>query len=318
MPAQRTVVGVDVGGTSTRGAVVGADGELLLRVEHSTDVSGATKGIIEVVDEVLGRADEAGVEPESIGVGAAGFIDAATGSVTFSPNVTYGDPNIADALRSRFRLPVVVDNDANAAAWGERAFGAARGCDHVALLTLGTGVGSGFIVDGEMVRGSTGAGAEFGHVVVDPQGPPCRCGLEGCIEQFASGTAIARMGREAALQAPASSMVAHAGAVEDITGEHVARAAHDGDEAAVRVLETAGTWLGIGLSNVVNLFDPELIVLGGSAVAAGEPYLGAARAQLARMNHAQRRRGTRVELTALGDDAGLAGAAALALDRATR
>lgn len=317
MAAERTAIGVDIGGTCTRGAVVTTDGEALLRVEHPTDVSAGTKAIIDVVEELIGRAGEARLGPESVGVGAAGFIDASRGSVTFSPNLTYDDPHIADALRSRFDLPVIVDNDANAAAWGERAFGAARGSDHVAFLTLGTGLGSGFIIDGRMVRGFKGAAAEFGHVVVDPDGPPCPCGLKGCIEQLASGGAIGRMGRDAARRAPGSSMVTAAGSVDGIRGEHVARAAGDRDEAACGVLETAGRWLGIGLSNVVNLFDPEVIVLGGSATGAGAPYLGAAREQLALMTSAQRRRATRVELTSLGDDGGLVGAAALALDQAT-
>lgn len=317
MPAGRTAIGVDIGGTSTRAAVVEVDGEVLLRVEHLTGVSAGTKGIIEVVEEVMAKAGAAGVRPDCVGVGAAGFIDASTGSVTFSPNLTYDDPHIADALRGRCNLPVIVDNDANAAAWGERAFGAARGCDHVAFLTLGTGLGSGFIVDGRMVRGFTGAAAEFGHVVVHPDGPPCPCGLRGCIEQFASGGAIGRMGREAAQQAPGSRMAALAGSVDDIRGEHVTMAAREDDAAALGALEAAGRCLGIGLSNVANLFDPEVIVLGGSAVRAGEPYLGAARRQLARMTSAQRRRETRLELSALGGDGGLVGAAALALDQAT-
>ena len=318
MALQRVAIGIDIGGTSTRGAVVGSDGEVLLRVEHPTRVSTATKGIIEVVEELLQRASEADLEPEAVGVGAAGFIDRATGSVTFSPNLTYDDPQIADAVRARCNLPVIVDNDANAAAWGERAFGAARGCDHVAFLTLGTGVGSGFVVGGRMLGGSTGAAAEFGHVVIDPEGPQCPCGLRGCIEQFASGGAIGRMGREAARHNPASAMARGAGTVDDIRGEHVAMAARAHDQAARAVLEKAGTFLGIGLSNVANIFDPEVIVLGGSAATAGEPFLGAARDTLARMTSAQRRRPLRLAVTALGDDGGLLGAAALALDEAAR
>ncbi len=289
----------------------------MLRVEHPTDVTAGTKDIIGVVEELLERAGEAGVRPDCVGVGAAGFVDASTGSVTFSPNLAYDDPHIAEAVRSRCNLPVLVDNDANAAAWGERAFGAARGSDDVAFLTLGTGLGSGFIAGGRLVRGHTGAGAEFGHLVVDPDGPECPCGLRGCIEQFASGGAIGRMGRDAARGEPASIMVRLAGSAEDVRGEHVALAAGEGDEAARSVLQRAGRFLGIGLSNVANLFDPEVIVLGGSATRAGEPYLGAARDQLARMTSAQRRRPVRLELTRLGDDGGLVGAAALALDEAS-
>ena len=178
-----SAIGVDVGGTGTKAGLVADSGEVLLRVERPTDKSAGTKGIIAVVEDILERAPEDDA-PSAIGVGAAGFIDASTGSMTFSPNLTYDDPHIADAVRARASLPVVVDNDANVAVWGERAFGAARGLDHVVLLMIGTGIGGGFITDGRLLRGSTGAGTEFGHTVVDPRGPECPCGLRGCIEQF--------------------------------------------------------------------------------------------------------------------------------------
>jgi glucokinase len=250
-------------------------------------------------------------------VGAAGFIDASTGSVTFAPNLTYDDPHIADAVRARTNLPVVVDNDANAAAWGERAFGAARGLDHVVVLTIGTGIGSGFVIGGRLLRGSTGAGTEFGHTVVDPRGPECPCGLRGCIEQFASGGAIARSARRAAQENPKSTMAKFAGSVEAITAKHVAQAASEYDEVALDVMHEAGRWLGIGLSNIANLFDPETIVLGGGVIKAGESFLGVARDTLVAMTAAQRRRPMRLDVTALGSDAGIIGAAALALDEAS-
>lgn len=305
------MIGVDVGGTSTKGAVVDGEGNALLRAQVPTDPSAGTKGILTVVERLLDDGSE-GVQ--GIGVGAAGFVEAASGAITFSPNLTYDDPHIADALKSRFGLPVVVDNDANAAVWGERSFGTARGSDHVAMLTLGTGIGSGFVVDGRLIRGFGGAAAEFGHVVVDPHGPPCPCGLRGCLEQLASGGAFARAAREAVAQDPDSSILAFAGTAQAITGEHVARAAKELDETARRVLRTAGIALGIGLVNVVNVFDPELIVLGGSATGAGEPFLGPARDTLNQMLAAQRRRPQRLDVAQLGNDAGILGAAALAFD----
>lgn len=295
----------------TRGALVAGDGQVVLRVERPTDVAAGTKGIITVVEEVLARSDE---QVRAIGIGAAGFIDASTGAVTFSPNLVYDDPQVADAVRARSGLPVVVDNDANAAAWGERAYGSAQGSDHVAYLTLGTGIGSGFIEDGRLVRGFSGSAAEFGHMVIDPDGPQCPCGLKGCLEQLASGTAIGRMARELVAQDESSSILAFAGSRQAITGEHVAKAAREYDELAREVLRRAGRALGIGLSNLVNVFDPEVIVLGGSVVRAGEPFLGPARDQLFEMNSAQRRRPMRLDITSLGGDAGLLGAAALAFD----
>lgn len=309
-----TVIGIDAGGTTTKGALVDLRGVILERVEIATDPEAATKTILGVVDRLLDAATASGRAVTAVGVGAAGFVDHASGEVTFSPNSNYGDPHIRAAVETRSSLPVAVDNDANAAVWGERAFGAARGCDHVAMLVIGTGIGSGFVLDGKMLRGWTGAGAEFGHVVIDPAGPKCSCGLRGCLEQLASGDAIGRMGREAAADDPGTLMIELAGSVARITGEHVATAAARHDDAAVRVLRRAGRALAIGMSNVVNVFDPQLIVLGGGAVDAGEPFLGVARDELARMTTAQRRRPVRVDLTALGNDAGILGAAALAMD----
>lgn len=309
-----TVIGVDVGGTTTKGALVDTHGTVLDRVEYPTDRSAATKTILGTVDALMAAAQRSGASVEAVGVGAAGFVDHASGEVTFSPNLVYGDPHVRTAVQARVDVDVVVDNDANAAVWGERAFGTARDCDHVAMLVIGTGVGSGFVVNGTLLRGWTGAAAEFGHMVVDPDGPPCPCGLRGCLEQLASGGAMGRMGRAAAEKGPDSLMIQLAGSQAEIQGEHVALAAARHDEVATRVLRRAGKALGVGMSNLVNVFDPQLIVLGGGAVQAGEPYLGAARDELARMTTAQRRRPMRVDITALGEDAGILGAAALALD----
>ena len=310
IPARRKVIGVDVGGTGTKAAVVDETGRILDRTEHPTDVTAGTKGIIGVIEDLLQRPSSRGIG--AIGVGAAGFIDVTRGAVTFSPNLTYDDPNIAEVVRARTGFPVVVDNDANAAAWGEHIFGSARGSGHLAFLTLGTGIGSGFIVDGRLVRGYSGAGAELGHMVIDPAGPRCPCGLRGCLEQFASGNGIERMGKEAVLQDPESSILAFAGSIESITAEHVALAARQYDETAREVLRTAGRYLGIGLSNVVNIFDPQIITVGGSIVRSGEPYLGPARDQLFEMTAAQRRRPMRLDVSRLADG-GIVGAAALAL-----
>ena len=314
MPVSSVAIGVDIGGTGTKGGLVDLTGNVLVREEHPTDPQAATKTTIEVVERLIERARELDVVPVAAGIGAAGFIDFAQGRVNFSPNVVYDDPEVADAVSSRTDLAVVVDNDANAAVWGERAFGSAQGLKDVALLILGTGLGAGFIVDGHLLRGRTGAGAEFGHTVVDMGGPACGCGLRGCIEQYASGQAIARLGREAAAEDPTTSILTFAGSVESITAYDVARAARELDETARAVLRTAGRALGVAMSNVANLFDPEAIVLAGNVIGAGEPLLGPARDALAEMTEAQRRRPLRVLVSKLGPDAGIIGAAALALE----
>ncbi|MDQ3915801.1 MAG: ROK family protein [Actinomycetota bacterium] len=306
------VVGVDAGGTAVKAAGVTPGGDLTERVEHPTDPAAATKTILAVVEEVLDRAAREGRRVAAIGVGAAGFVDFDAGAVTFSPNVVYDDPQIATAVRERTGLPVFVDNDANAAVWAERAFGCCPRANDVVMLTLGTGIGSGIVAGGRLVRGSTGAGAELGHTVVDPSGAPCPCGLRGCLEQLASGSAIARLAHVALGKDPDSAIPAFAEPGGTITGEAVAKAAREYDQTAREVLRKAGTALGIGLSNAVNVFDPELIVLGGSVVNAGEPYLGPARDQLNRMMQAQRRRPMRLDVTTLRGDGGILGAAALA------
>jgi glucokinase len=312
--SDRAAIGVDVGGSRTRAGIVDQDGTVLMRTERPTDPVAGTKGIIAVIEDLLERDADLQVKVDCIGVGAAGFIDAARGAVTFSPNLVYDDPAIRDAVASRTNLPVVVDNDANVAAWGERTFGSAQGTQELALITLGTGIGSGFVSNGRLVRGYSGAAAELGHMVIDPDGPECNCGLRGCLEQMASGQAIARLGKEAVEQEPRSSILTFAGSAESITAEHVARAGREYDETARTVLRRAGRNLGIGLSNVANIFDPEVIVLAGGVVGAGEAYLGAARDQLVAMTEAQRRRPVRLDVTSLGKDMGIIGAAALAFD----
>jgi glucokinase len=316
MGDREAALGIDVGGTGTKGGIVDRAGNVLDAIEYPTDKNAGTKGILRVAEQLLERAPRVGASVSRVGVGAAGFIDALRGSVVFAPNLTYDDPNIAGALRARVGLPCVIDNDGNATVWGERAFGTAKGSDHIALITLGTGIGSGFVIAGRLLRGLTGAGAELGHTVVDPKGPKCNCGLRGCIEQLASGQAIERMARAAAEDDPTTSLTAAAGSIEGITARHVAEAARHHDEVASMVLRRAGTALGILMSNVANLFDPEVIVLSGSVAKAGEPFLGPARDQLARMTAAQRRRPLRIDLTRLGKDAGVIGAAALAFDEA--
>lgn len=314
MASRGAVIGVDIGGTSTRGAVVSAEGRILRRAEIRTDPTAGTKGILAILDDLLKDGHE---NVGAIGVGAAGFVNFATGSITFAPNLQYGDAQVGAAVRAHTNLPVVVDNDANAAAWGERAFGAAVGNDDIVLVTVGTGIGSGIIIAGRLIRGHTGTGAEIGHTVIDPNGPPCHCGLRGCLEQFAAGQAIERMARDAIRDDPGSSIIDFAGSIESITAAHVAKAARQRDKTALNVLKGAGTYLGIGLSNIANVFDPQVIVLGGGVISAGEPFLGPARDELFAMTTAQRRRPMRMAVGVLGDDAGILGAAALAFEEAS-
>lgn len=313
MMAARTAIGIDIGGTGTKGGLVTDRGEIIARLEHPTKKDAGTKSVLALSDDLLARAEALGITVEAFGIGAAGFIDSATGTVTFAPNLVYDDPEVGKAVRAHVDLPVTIDNDANAAAWGELHFGAGKGMSNIVFMTLGTGIGSGIVVDGRLVRGATGAGAELGHTVIAMDGPPCNCGLNGCLEAMASGSAIARMAGEGLRSHPDSKIASFASSIAEVTALDVAEAARANDELAARILSRAGRALGVGLSNVVNLFDPETIVLGGSVIGAGEAYLGPARDELAAMTGEQRRRPVRLDVTTLGHDGGILGAAALAL-----
>jgi glucokinase len=314
MTLRSVAIGVDIGGSGSRAGLVEMSGKLVDKIEQPTDRSAATKSTIQLVEQMVKRADELGYVAVAVGIGAAGFVDVRRGSVTFSPNLIYDDSDLADAVAARVNLPVMVDNDVNAHAWGERAVGAARGAHNVAVLVIGTGLGSGFIINGRVLRGHTGAGAELGHTVIEVGGAPCGCGLRGCLEQYASGVGIVRMAIEAIEDDPKTSILNFAGAKENVTAEHVGQAAREMDETARAVLRRAGRALGIGLSNIANVFDPEVIVLSGGVTRAGEPLLGPARDQFVEMTELQRRRPVRLAVTTLGNDAGIIGSAALAID----
>jgi len=223
-------------------------------------------------------------------------------------------------MSERLGLPVVVDNDANGAALAEQRYGAARGASHVAMLTLGTGIGGGLVLAGELYRGSTGAGAELGHMTVDLDGPPCRSGCpnRGCLETVASGRAIGEAGVEIARRRTDSALGRAAAAGEEVTGALVTELAHDGDSAAREAIEQVGERLGAGLVNLVNVFNPEVVVIGGGAVAAGDLLLGPARAILAERGLRPNRDQVRVVPAHFGPEAGMLGAALLALERDPR
>jgi glucokinase len=215
---------------------------------------------------------------------------------------------------------VAVDNDSNVAILAEHRAGAARGADDAVMLTLGTGIGGGLLFGGKVYRGSVGAGAELGHIVVDPNGPECPgdCPGRGCLEAFASGNAIGRAGEEAARRSPESSLGKALAQGREVTGGLVTELAHDGDESAIEVLAEAGRWLGIGLVTLVNALNPELVVVGGGASAAGELMLGPARDVLAERGLPPNRELVKVVPAHFGNESGMVGAALIALDLVTR
>lgn len=303
-------LGIDVGGTKILGAVVDAEGRIVDKTRIATDPEKGLDALPEAVDRFLAEADK---PISAIGLAVAGFIDHPSGRVALGPNLAFSNPDVGRDIAREYGLPVVVENDANAAAWAENRFGAGKGTRHMLMVTVGTGVGGGIVSDGKLLRGSRGYAAEFGHIPVAPGGPPCGCGARGCLETMASGTALARMARERAPEHPDSEVVRLAGGrIEALTGALVGKAADVRDPFALELLWDLGTWLGVGLTALAHCFDPELIVVGGGVAQEGESVLGGAREEMA-----ERFRGRvappPLVSASLGNDAGVVGAAQLAL-----
>lgn len=308
----RTAIGIDLGGTKVAGIVMEEGGRILARDERLTpegDGGAVLDAVHASVAALAGRT-----QPVAVGVGAAGLVDFAAGALRFAPNLPLREVPIRDRVSERTGLPCVVDNDANAAAWGEFLFGAGRGVRHLLLVTVGTGIGGGIIWDGALYRGAHGFAAEIGHVIVEPGGPVCGCGNRGCWEQVASGRALDRLGRDEANRAP-NGAIARQAAGDEVRGEHVAEAARQGDAAAMAIVREVGRRLGEGMAGLVNILDPELIVVGGGVAEEGELILGPARGAYQEAVEApEHRPSVPVEVARLGNDAGAIGAAALALD----
>jgi glucokinase len=306
-------IGVDIGGTKVSAGVVDDAGRVIDRERRATpghDATATEQLIVEVVTELAARHQVA-----AVGVGAAGWIGADQATVLFSPHLAWRNEPLRDALASQIALPVLIENDANAAAWAEYRFGTARAEPVVVCVTLGTGIGGGLIVDGAIYRGAFGVACEWGHMALVPDGRICACGNHGCWEMYASGRALARDGRELATESPvaAERLVALAGGVAAIDGPVVTAAAAEGDAAALSLCTTMGRWLGRGLANLAAALDPTVFVIGGGVSAAGELILRPAREEFA---HSLTGRGfrplARIATAALGPDAGLVGAADLA------
>ena len=308
-------IGVDVGGTKIAAGVVDDAGKVIARRQIATAATHPTAvvaGIVKVVQELLAAAPSVA----AIGIGAAGLIDGHNGIVLSAPNIAWENVPLRSMVSDRVKLPVVIDNDANVAALGESIYGVGKGYGDQIMLTIGTGVGGGIVIGGQIYRGSHGVGAELGHMIIDASSTAvCACGNHGCLEALASGNSIGRRARERVSEPGATGVLERAGRnAVDITGELVGDAAKAGDVWARDIIAETGRWLGVGIASLVNIFDPDVVILaGGAATGTGDLLLGPARDAAATLiiGHAWRKPPP-VLLATLGYDAGLVGAAALA------
>ena len=315
----RVSIGIDIGGTKVAGGVVDEHGRITARLRRDTPHRSTAPSVVE--DVIIGVVETlmADLEADSVaavGIGAAGFVAADRATVAFAPHLSWRDEPLRDRLAERLTKPVFIDNDANAAAWAEWRFGAARGESHLVMITLGTGIGGGILWDGQVIRGKFGIAGEYGHMQVVPDGHRCECGNRGCWEQYASGNALVREARALVVaRSPiAMDMITRIdGDAANLAGPLVTEAARAGDRMAVELLTEIGTWLGVGMANLAAALDPGMFVVGGGVSAAGDLLLKPAREAFSRTLTGRGHRPEAVIVTAqLGNDAGLIGAADLA------
>jgi glucokinase len=307
-------IGVDVGGTKIAGGVVDETGHIIEKMRRPTPAASperTARVIADVITELRGRHDVA-----VVGLGAAGFVDSSRASVVFAPNLAWRNEPLRKKVEELVGVPVVVENDANASAWGEVRFGAAGDHADVVFIAVGTGIGAAVVLGGQLYRGRWGMAGEPGHYRVVPDGRLCGCGNRGCWEQYVSGSALAAEARDLARRSPTAAvrlLQLGGGSPEGIGGVQVTRAAREGDPAAVRCFAIIGAWLGQGLADLSAILDPGCFVIGGGVSEAGELMLGPARAAYERaLTGGRYRPRAEIRLAALGADAGIVGAADLA------
>jgi glucokinase len=306
-----TWLGLDVGGTKILAVEVGPEGTPQ-RTERVRTPGGA-EPLLGALVELIGSFHDV----EAVGVGIPGLVDR-TGRLRFGANLPdIVELPVADELASRTGRRIAVENDATCATWAEVQLGAARGASDVVLVTMGTGIGGGVVAGGALQRGANGFAGEPGHMVVDPNGPYCPCGRRGCWERYASGGGLGRMARELAQAGKAPRVVELAGGdPEAVRGEHVTVAAAEGDPGALAVIRDFGWWAALGIANLVNLLDPEIVVIGGGLVEAGDLLLDPIRnAYPGLVLAAEHRPDVPIVAAQLGEQAGAIGAALIARDR---
>ncbi|KOG86632.1 ROK family glucokinase [Streptomyces varsoviensis] len=306
-------IGVDIGGTKIAAGVVDEEGSILATCKVPTPQT--PEGVIDAIAEAV-RTVSAGYDIEAVGIGAAGYVDDKRATVLFAPNINWRHEALKDKVEQRISLPVVVENDANAAAWGEYKFGAGKGHEDVICITIGTGLGGGVIIGNKLRRGRFGVAGEFGHIRVVPDGLLCGCGSQGCWEQYASGRALVRYAHQRAYATPENAEILLSlgdGTIDGIQGRHISAAARRGDPVAIDSFRELARWAGAGLADLASLFDPSAFIVGGGVSDEGDLVLDPIRKSFRRwLVGGQWRPHAQVLAARLGGEAGLVGAADLA------
>ena len=306
-------IGIDIGGTKVLGGVVDASGKIIESARRVTPAAGGKEliaTIVELIKELNSKHEIAG-----IGICVAALISADQGTIVGAPNIAnLSELNFVAEIKKVFDLPVIAENDANAAMWAEYKFGSAKGFNPVMFFIIGTGMGGGLVIDGKLFRGANGIGAEFGHMIVQPKGILCGCGAKGCIEQYASGSALMRYAKDAITADPVAgkTLLDAAGGINNLTGEILTEAAKNGDQLAISAFNKQADWLGSACASYTLLLDPQAIVVGGGVVQAGELFLAPVRAAMEKyMPFAGTHLLPKVIAAKFGNDAGVIGAADL-------
>ncbi|MBM4340805.1 MAG: ROK family protein [Deltaproteobacteria bacterium] len=313
------LIGVDVGGTNIRMGVVTPDGHIPKKIEYPMDMSrgglAMMEGLVSRLQDFIQQETGRDRSEIRIGIGIAGSIDMKRGLLVTSPNLPdlHGFP-LQAYLQERISYPIIIENDANAFTLGEGWKGAAKGSRHYCGITLGTGVGGGIVVEGEILHGSEGMGGEVGHMVLNPKGPLCGCGGRGCLEVYASGSGIRRRALEANKKGKGKKILKKGrGDIKKVTSEEVFEAAKEGDRTALKIFNEMGRYLGLGLVNLIHLFNPEKIVIGGKVSKAWDYFIGSTTEVVHQRTMKGQREKVQIVQTECGDDAGILGAAYVAL-----
>lgn len=306
-------IGLDLGGTNIKGILLDSDGNIYTNTDIPTEagdgpesVARRMAGMISVLEQA---AKKAGRKATGVGIGIPGLPDQGTGDVVFAPNLGWKNVPLLKLLTTTVTLPVILENDANTAALGEQWLGAGRGSANMIMITIGTGIGGGLILNGKLYTGANGSAGEIGHTVINPQGPPCSCGRRGCLETYTSATAMIRMAREAIEQGKKTCLTSK----DKIEARDIVTAALQGDETSAGIVDFAAQYLGIGIANMINILNPDKVVVGGGVAGAGdilfEPLISSVRQWSLEANVDA----VKIVPAQLGNNAGCIGAASLAL-----